>query len=561
MGALRDAAHAGDPVVLVTVGTDHHPFPRLVGWVDEWLAGKGDERPLCVIQHGTAPPPRRAEAAATLPYEELVEIASCAVAIVCQAGPASVALCHELGVMPIVVPRSRRHGEHVDDHQVAFARRLGERRRAVVAESGPELAAALDRALAGDGDALPEGASGAPDVEASVARFARHADELLAARRLPLGSRALDRARYALLAGYRPREYDSLRLDLRSSAELRDFVSSARLHNLIRPALNDPREVGVLADKWDFASFTARHGLRAPRTLGRFDRAHGASWSGSPLREPGQLEELLAREQPEGLAVKPVLGVGGRDVVVGEMAGAGRLDAQLGRAGLPLAELVAAIAARPGSGGALIQERVCAHPALREVFAGTLNTIRVHTLIRHDGSPLVERAIARFGTRRARADAIGRGALAAPVSDLERGELGLAYAPFDGPGGSGPHAFHPETGTRIEGLRLPHWPAALELVERAALALPRVRSVGWDVGIAPDGPFLIEGSDTPGPDLAQIASGLLSPPMRAELSRLGVNSPGSPPTVAIAVERLRGRLRRGLGGLRAGGRSLGRRPS
>ena len=24
------------PLVLVTVGTDHHPFERLIGWIDRW---------------------------------------------------------------------------------------------------------------------------------------------------------------------------------------------------------------------------------------------------------------------------------------------------------------------------------------------------------------------------------------------------------------------------------------------------------------------------------------------------------------------------------------------
>jgi hypothetical protein len=36
------------------------------------------------------------------------------------------------------------------------------------------------------------------------------------------------------------------------------------------------------------------------------------------------------------------------------------------------------------------------------------------------------------------------------------------------------------------------------MVEEAALVLPKVRYVGWDAAITPNGPCLIEGNDYPG---------------------------------------------------------------
>ena len=32
------------PLVFVTVGTDHHPFDRLIHWMDRWLELVGPER-------------------------------------------------------------------------------------------------------------------------------------------------------------------------------------------------------------------------------------------------------------------------------------------------------------------------------------------------------------------------------------------------------------------------------------------------------------------------------------------------------------------------------------
>ena len=44
------------PLLLVSVGTDHHPFDRLVRWAGAWLAAHpGAVR--CLMQTGTSAPP------------------------------------------------------------------------------------------------------------------------------------------------------------------------------------------------------------------------------------------------------------------------------------------------------------------------------------------------------------------------------------------------------------------------------------------------------------------------------------------------------------------------
>ena len=39
--------------VLVSVGTDHHVFDRLMGWVEEWVA-QAPEGTSVVVQHGSS---------------------------------------------------------------------------------------------------------------------------------------------------------------------------------------------------------------------------------------------------------------------------------------------------------------------------------------------------------------------------------------------------------------------------------------------------------------------------------------------------------------------------
>jgi UDP-N-acetylglucosamine transferase subunit ALG13 len=120
----RTTAANGAPLVLVTVGTDHHPFDRLIGWVDGWLRSEAPEPVRCVCQIGTSRPPRDAEWHEYVANEELRAWMHQAAAVVSHGGPGSIMDCRRMGSIPIVVPRKQALGEHVDDHQVAFTRRI-----------------------------------------------------------------------------------------------------------------------------------------------------------------------------------------------------------------------------------------------------------------------------------------------------------------------------------------------------------------------------------------------------------------------------------------------------
>ena len=129
------------PLVLVTVGTDHHPFDRLVGWIDRW-APPGRVR--LVVQYGTAVPPRTADGTPFLTPDEFAELLGTADAVVCSGGPGAIMEARAAGLQPIVVPRRSSLGEHVDDHQRAFADFMAARDLVTLADEEHELSAALD---------------------------------------------------------------------------------------------------------------------------------------------------------------------------------------------------------------------------------------------------------------------------------------------------------------------------------------------------------------------------------------------------------------------------------
>jgi UDP-N-acetylglucosamine transferase subunit ALG13 len=140
---------APEPLLLVTVGTDHHPFDRLIGWVEAWLVGRR-RGVRCQMQTGTSTPPRSSLAQwdAYLSYEALGDAMTEAAAVVCHGGPGTILGVRQAGAVPIVVPRQHRLGEHVDDHQVAFARRLAAEGTVVLAESEVDLHRLLNQVAA-----------------------------------------------------------------------------------------------------------------------------------------------------------------------------------------------------------------------------------------------------------------------------------------------------------------------------------------------------------------------------------------------------------------------------
>lgn len=116
-------------MILVTVGTHHAPFDRLIAAAEAHAAATGER---VVVQTGPSRVPTpHCEAHSWLSPERLEALAREARAVVTHAGPGSVLLALGAGRTPIVVPRDPALGEHVDDHQLRFAAHLEGRARVV----------------------------------------------------------------------------------------------------------------------------------------------------------------------------------------------------------------------------------------------------------------------------------------------------------------------------------------------------------------------------------------------------------------------------------------------
>jgi UDP-N-acetylglucosamine transferase subunit ALG13 len=176
-----------DLAVLVAVGTDVHPFVRLMQWLQRWHAGRSD-RPRMLVQYGHTPCPDLPCSVPFLNYPELQRAMARTTLVVTHGGPGTITETRRHGRIPIVVPRDPRFGEHIDDHQQLFARRLDSLGVIKLCLVEQDLTSMLDAGLADPGSfSLTAGDDGQAARAQAVARVGQIVEELVAAR----GRRAL----------------------------------------------------------------------------------------------------------------------------------------------------------------------------------------------------------------------------------------------------------------------------------------------------------------------------------------------------------------------------------
>jgi UDP-N-acetylglucosamine transferase subunit ALG13 len=135
------------PLVVVSAGTYHLPFNRLVDWMEPWV--KANDGVHVIMQHGPSRELPGAENHDILPYAALLELCALAQAIVLQGGAGGVMDMRQLRRIPIVVPRVPVDDEVVDDHQLLFTERAAELNTITRATTKEQLWHSLDAALAG----------------------------------------------------------------------------------------------------------------------------------------------------------------------------------------------------------------------------------------------------------------------------------------------------------------------------------------------------------------------------------------------------------------------------
>lgn len=127
-------------MIFVTVGTHEQPFDRLLKCIDK-MVENGKIKEEVIIQKGyTDYNPSHCKSYKLIGYDEMQKYIEEARIVITHGGPASFIAPLTIGKIPIVVPRKKAYNEHVNDHQLEFAKEVEKRmKNIIVAETEEEI--------------------------------------------------------------------------------------------------------------------------------------------------------------------------------------------------------------------------------------------------------------------------------------------------------------------------------------------------------------------------------------------------------------------------------------
>lgn len=125
-------------MIFVALGTHPQPMNRLRQPLEDLATALPELGPF-IGQLGTSASPEGWQIHRLMPGDVLRSFVAEADIVITHGGPATIAECRTHGKIPMVIPRRRDKGEHVDDHQLHYCRRLAEAQEIVLVENEQEV--------------------------------------------------------------------------------------------------------------------------------------------------------------------------------------------------------------------------------------------------------------------------------------------------------------------------------------------------------------------------------------------------------------------------------------
>jgi len=135
-------------MIFVTVGNPTQGFRRLIEAVDR-LGGEGFfNEEMVLIQSGNNSDlrPSNCKHEPFLAMEDFAKRVNEAELIISHAGAGTLLHVIQAGKVPVVMPRQKKYGEHIDNHQVELVKALAAEGRVIPAYEPEDLPAAIEEA-------------------------------------------------------------------------------------------------------------------------------------------------------------------------------------------------------------------------------------------------------------------------------------------------------------------------------------------------------------------------------------------------------------------------------
>lgn len=250
-------------------------------------------------------------------------------------------------------------------------------------------------------------------------------------------------------------------------------LNGAQRSTVLTRGKND-QYVAALNDKKEWNTFDVK-----PEFLARFAPFIGRKWLDLTKATAKEFEDF--GESLGSFIVKPL------DACHGD--GVEKIDAASVDDWSKLFETLKA------NGQILCEEIIKQHKDLNAIWPGSVNTIRMVTILKDDKAHVIA-AYLRVGNGPRPVDNFNNGGMVTPV-DVNTGIIKCAARDKAGV----LYEQHPVTGTAFAGTQIPMWQEILDLLDKVTLVVPSIRYVGWDIAVTPKGPVVVEGNQYPGHDI------------------------------------------------------------
>jgi len=137
----------------------------------------------------------------------------------------------------------------------------------------------------------------------------------------------------------------------------------------------------------------------------------------------------------------------------------------------------------------LFEGKVIQHKTISDIYAKSINTIRIDSLRLKNGDILILSASLRVGRNGRLIDNWSgeQGGIAVGVNIVNGrvNEVGFDYYLKK-------YQRHPDTNYKFNDFQIPYWDRLIEIVKKSASLFPQINSLGWDIAITENGPLIIE---------------------------------------------------------------------
>ncbi|MGB6153410.1 MAG: sugar-transfer associated ATP-grasp domain-containing protein [Pricia sp.] len=274
--------------------------------------------------------------------------------------------------------------------------------------------------------------------------------------------------------------------DYLAPKEVRTIHASSKFHK--------SEYTSILNNKLNFALYCESVGLRTPLLIGH---NFGSSFfSGKGIHEISDSSQLVdfyrkifETNDAKSIFFRPLALNGGQGCF------------KLNRDGL--AEQLKAQYENLMTGDYTHTEAITQHPAIDDIYAQSINTLRILTYIDGENVAVVS-AFIRIGAGGSIVDNGSSGGLFVGI-EQESGRLkrtGYRDMKF----GGGEFEKHPDTGFKFDNFQIPFFKEACELAIEGAKFIPD-GFIGWDIALTPSGPTIIEGNEDPHVFMSDVAYG------------------------------------------------------